>query len=236
VHVVASADRLRLIANPADLALVGQSRESFVVRRVGFLFAGALWIPVVTTVLALIGAAPPIVLTGAASVGCALLGWQLPLLVLKNKVKHARAAFTGALAAYCRLVALGRLGDRGPVEALRYPATLGEGWAFRRIKLAIDEAALRGRMPWTGFSKLAEETGVRELKDIGHIIASAGQDGASIVDTLRAKAAALDEKQLADRKTGSSIRSDRMDMPVALLGLAFIAFLAFPGLYLMLHT
>jgi len=227
---------MKLIAKPSDLALVGQSRESFVVRRVGFLLVGALWIPVLTIMLALIGAAPPIMLTGAASVGCALLGWQLPVIVLNSKVKHARAAFAGALAAYCRLVALGRLGDRGPVEALRYPATLGSGWAFRRIKLAIDEATLRGRMPWDGFTELAEETGVRELKDIGHIIASAGQDGASIVDTLRAKAAALDEKQLAERKTGSSVRSDRMDMPVALLGLAFIAFLALPGLYLMLHT
>ncbi|NBH02882.1 type II secretion system protein [Amycolatopsis sp. SID8362] len=234
--VMMQADRLKLVAKPADLALVGRSRESFVVQRVGFLLGGALWIPALTTVLALIGAAPPIVLTGAASVGCALVGWQLPVMLLKSKVKHARTTFTGALAAYCRLVALGRLGDRGPVEALRYPATLGDGWAFRRIKLAIDEAVLRGRMPWAGFVELAEETGVRELKDIGHIIASAGQDGASIVDTLRAKAAALDEKQLADRKTGASVRSDRMDMPVALLGLAFIVFLAFPGLYLMLHT
>lgn len=234
--IAVRADRLKLTAKPADLALVGQPRESFVVQRVGFLLGGALWIPVLTTVLALVGAAPPIVLTGAASVGCALVGWQLPAVMLKSKVKHARAAFADALAAYCRLVALGRLGGRGPVEALRYPATLGTGWAFRRIKLAIDEAVLRGRMPWVGFAELAAETGVRELKDIGHIIASAGQNGASIVDTLHAKAAVLDEKQLADRKTSSSVRSDRMDMPVALLGLAFIAFLAFPGLYLMLHT
>lgn len=234
--VVAHADRLRLLAKPADLALIGQTRESFVARRVGFLLAGALWIPLMTTVLAVAGAAPPIVLTSAASLACSFVGWQLPLLMLKNKVKQARTTFTSALAAYCRLVALGRLGDRGPVEALRYPAALGSGWAFQRIKRAIDEATLRGRMPWAGFPELAEEIGVRELKDVGHIIASAGQDGASIVDTLRAKAAALDEKQLADRKTGASVRSDRMDMPVALLGLAFIAFLAFPGLYLMLHT
>ncbi|MFB9688653.1 hypothetical protein [Amycolatopsis plumensis] len=108
---------MKLIAKPADLALVGQSRESFVVQRVGFLIVGALWIPVLTVLLAMIGAVPPIVLTGAASVGCALLGWQLPVIVLKSKVKHARAAFAGALAAYCRLVALGRLGDRGPTAA-----------------------------------------------------------------------------------------------------------------------
>ncbi|GLY38832.1 type II secretion system protein [Amycolatopsis sp. NBRC 101858] len=233
--IVSHADRMRLIANPADLALVGQTREAFLVQRVVYTLIGALWIPGTAAALALAGAAPPVILSGAASVGCALVGWQLPVLMLKSKVKHARIAFAGASAAYCRLVALGRLGDRGPVEALRYPATLGTGWAFARIRLAIDEAVLRGGMPWDGFTALAEETGVRELKDIGQIVASAGQDGASIVDTLRAKATSLADQQLSDRKTGSSVRSDRMDMPVALLGLAFIAFLAFPGLYLMLH-
>jgi hypothetical protein len=125
--VMVRADRMKLTAQPADLALIGQSREAFMVQRIGFLLGGVLWIPVLTTVLALAGAAPPIVLTGAASVACALVGWQLPVFMVKGKVKRARATFAGALAAYCRLVALGRLGDRGPVEALRYPATFVNG-------------------------------------------------------------------------------------------------------------
>jgi len=226
--------RVRLTASPGDLALVGQSPDAFALQRVGFLLAGALWVPLLTALLALLGTAPPLALSGAASLGCAALGWQLPVLLLKSKVTHARAVFAGALAAYCRLVALGRLGDRGPVEALRYPATLGNGWAFRRIRRSIDEAVLRGRMPWDGFTELAAETGVRELKDVGQIVAGAGQDGTSIVETLRAKATSIAQQQLANRRAGSSVRSDRMDMPVALLGLAFITFLAFPGIYLML--
>lgn len=234
--VMRHADRWHLAAMPADLELVGQSRESFILQRVGCLLVGALWVPLLATLLALLGAAPPLFLSGAASLGAVLLGWQLPLFLLKAKVQRARATFAIALAAYCRLVALGRLGDRGPAEALRYPAALGSGWAFERIKLAIDEAVLRGRMPWDGLIELAETTGVRELKDIGQIIASAGHDGAGIVDTLRAKATSLAQRQLASRKTGASVRSDRMDMPLALLGLAFIGFLAFPGIYLMLHV
>ncbi|MEU0788477.1 type II secretion system protein [Amycolatopsis sp. NPDC005961] len=230
------ADRWHLAASPTDLELVGQTREKFLLQRVGLLLGGALWIPLLAMLLVALGAAPPVFLSGAASLGAALLGWQLPALLLKAKVQRARTTFTTALAAYCRLVALGRLGDRGPAEALRYPATLGSGWAFERIKLAIDEAALRGRMPWDGLIDLAETTGVRELKDIGQIIASAGHDGAGIADTLRAKATSLAQQQLASRKTGASVRSDRMDMPLALLGLAFIGFLAFPGIYLMLHV
>jgi hypothetical protein len=234
--VVRQADRWHLVASPADLELVGQSRENFVLQRVGLLLGGSLWIPLLATLLAVFGAAPPMFLSGAASLGAALLGWQLPAFLLKAKVQRARTTFATALAAYCRLVALGRLGDRGPAEALRYPATLGSGWAFERIKLAIDEAVLRGRMPWDGLIELAETTGVHELKDIGQIIACAGHDGAGIADTLRAKAASMTQQQLASRKTGASVRSDRMDMPLALLGLAFIGFLAFPGIYLMLHV
>ncbi|WP_410633800.1 type II secretion system protein [Amycolatopsis sp. cmx-4-83] len=224
----------KLVDDLDDLALVRRTPEAFVLQRLGFLLAGALWIPLLTVLLALAGVTPPIFLPAAASLACAVVGWQLPVLLLKNKAKHARAAFAGALAAYCRLVALGRLGDRGPIEALRYPVTLGDGWVFHRIKLAIDEAVLRGRMPWDGFTQLADQTGVRALKDVGQIVASAGQDGTSIVETLRAKATSLAQQQLAERKAGSSVRSDRMDMPVALLGLAFITFLAFPGIYLML--
>jgi hypothetical protein len=233
--LVQHGDRVHLIAKAADLELAGQTRESFALQRVSFLLAGALWVPALTAALALIGTAPPAVLSGAASAACAAVGWQLPMVLLRSKTKGARAAFAGALASYCRLVALGRLGDRGPAEALRYPVTLGSGWAFHRIKLAIDEAVLRGQMPWDGLTRLAETTGIRELKDVGQIVASAGHDGTSIADTLRAKAGSLTQQQLADRKSGSSVRSDRMDMPVALMGLAFIAFLAFPGIYLMLH-
>ncbi|SDZ32490.1 Conjugative transposon protein TcpC [Amycolatopsis xylanica] len=83
-------------------------------------------------------------------------------------------------------------------------------------------------------TRLAESMGVRELKDLGHIITNAGQGGASIVDTLRAKASSLAQQQLAAQKAGSSIRSDRMDMPVAVMGLAFIGFLAFPCIYTLL--
>ncbi|MFD8493271.1 type II secretion system protein [Amycolatopsis sp. NPDC059657] len=232
--VMQLAGRLRLTVPDTDLDLVGLRRESFVLQRIGFALGGALWMPLLAWILELADVAPPLFLTGMASLGAAFIGWTVPPMLLKGKVTRARAAFKGALASYCQLVALGRLGDRGPAEAMRYPALLGSGWGFRRIQIAIDEAALRGEMPWEGLQRLAESMGVRELKDLGHIITNAGQGGASIVDTLRAKASSLAQQQLAAQKAGSSIRSDRMDMPVAVMGLAFIGFLAFPGIYTLL--
>jgi len=74
---------------------------------------------------------------------------------------RARAEFRAALAVLlAAFVALGRLGDRGPVEALRDPALLGEGWAFRRIP----ESAGRGprssaTCPGPGLQRLADATG-----------------------------------------------------------------------------
>ncbi|MGC7096763.1 type II secretion system protein [Amycolatopsis lurida] len=228
------AGRLNLAMPSRDLELAGTTQEAFVLQRIAFALGGALWIPLLSTILAVAGAAPPLPLTAAASLGAAVIGWTLPNSLLKAKARQARAEFKGALAAYCQLVTLGRLGDRGPAEALRYPASLGSGVGFQRIRSAIDEAVLRGEMPWHGLQRLADRTGVRELKDLGHIITDAGSGGASIADTLRAKAVSLVRQQLAEQRRGSSIRSDRMDMPVALMGLAFIAFLAFPGLYTML--
>ncbi|MFI6029583.1 type II secretion system protein [Amycolatopsis magusensis] len=228
------AGRLNLATPSRELELAGTSQEAFVLQRIAFALGGAVWIPLLSAILAVAGAAPPLPLTATASLGAAVIGWTLPNSLLKAKARQACAEFKGALAAYCQLVALGRLGDRGPAEALRFPATLGNGAGFQRIRSAMDEAVLRGEMPWNGLQRLADRTGVRELKDLGHIITDAGAGGASIADTLRAKGASLVRQQLAEQRRGSSIRSDRMDMPVALMGLAFITFLAFPGLYTML--
>ncbi|UKD58545.1 type II secretion system protein [Amycolatopsis sp. FU40] len=220
----------------ADLELVGQAPETFLLHRIVFAAIGALWVPLLSVVLAFGGVAPPVVLTGVLSLATAVVGWTLPAASLKSKVTRARAELRGALACYCRLVALGRIGDRGPVEALRYPASLGEGWTFRRIRDAMDEAALLGDMPWDGLQRLGTATGVRELSDLTHVVASAGHDGASIVTSLRVKADSIEQQLSAERKTGAAVRSDRMDLPLALLGLAFVVFLAFPGVATMLTT
>ncbi|KFU78438.1 hypothetical protein SAMN04489729_6893 [Amycolatopsis lurida] len=234
--VIRFADRCGARAPTTDLELVDRTRESFTLNRIGCASAGTLAVPLTGAALAVLGAGAPVFLTGAMSLCAAAFGWTLPRLLLRAKAQKARAAFREALVAYAHLVTLGRLGDRGPVEAMRYPASLGEGWAFHRIRLAMNEASLRGRMPWEGLERLADELGVRELRDLGRIITSASEGGASIADTLRSKAASISQQGLADQKTGSSIRSDRMDMPIAVMGLAFIVFLAFPGIFTMLST
>ncbi|MFD2472091.1 type II secretion system F family protein [Amycolatopsis silviterrae] len=232
-----SPARFAFLAAPlADLELAGQKPETFMLHRVVFAAIGALWVPLLAVVLALGNVAPPVVLTGTLSLATAVIGWMLPAATLKSKVARARTELRGALACYCRLVALGRIGDRGPVEALRYPASLGEGWTFRRIRDAMDEAALLGEMPWDGLQRLGAATGVRELSDLTHVVASAGHDGASIITSLRAKADSIEQQLSAERKTGAAVRSDRMDLPLALLGLAFVVFLAFPGVATMLTT
>lgn len=235
-RVLQLLERAHVSAPMDDLELVGQSRESFLLQRVGLAAAGAAWIPTLAVLTGLMGVAPPFLFTAAASLGVAVVGWMLPPLMLRSKAREARAAFLGALASYFELVALGRLGDRGPVEALRHPAGLGNSWAFKRIKLALDEAVLRGEMPWTGLERLAQSMGVRELRDLGQILTNAGEDGASIVSTLRAKAASIREAQLTAQRTRSAIRSDRMDVPIAFMSMAFIVFLAFPGLYNLIAT
>ncbi|MEV6899665.1 type II secretion system protein [Amycolatopsis sp. NPDC051372] len=217
-----------------ELALVGRPAEQFLLQRVFFAVVGVLWIPLVAAVLSLDGVAPPWFLTGALSIATGAFGWCLLAATLKAKVARVRRELRTAVAALCRLVALGRQGGRGPVEALRFPVSLGDGWAFHRIREAMDEAELLGDMPWAGLERLGAATRVRELCDLGHLVAGAGLDGTGIVASLCAKADSIDQDLQAERAAGASVRSDRI--PLALMGLAFIAFLAFPGVYTMLGS
>lgn len=224
-------DRLNVTVPQADLDIVDEPREVLLLRQLSFAAAGALLVPLWSLLLAAGGISSPAVFTGGAALGAAVVGWFLPVRMLATRARAARISFKGALASYFELVALGRLGDLGPVAALTFPASIGSGPAFARIRQVLSEAQLRGQMAWQGLATLATTMGVAELDDLGTIVTAAGEDGASIVATLRAKATSIRAQQLAEQKAAGSIRSDRMDAPVGLMGITFILFVAFPGLY-----
>lgn len=218
-------------ASAGQLDLAGLSRERFLGQRLGLALGGALWLPVLAAMLTLVGLAPPVVPTAAASLVVAVVGWLLPAVFLRSRVAAARLAFTAALASYFELVALARTGDRGAVAALHLPASIGSGWAFARIQAALTQAELRGEMPWTGLRQLATTMGIAELEDLGAIVTAAGEDGASIVDTLRAKAASMRDEALTAQLADANVLSSRMHIPLSVMAMALIVFMGFPGLY-----
>jgi hypothetical protein len=229
-HAVAS--ELHWLPVPtADLALLGKDQASWIASKVG---------------CGLLGLAVPPLLAGLASVAGVGLGWSAPAVIsllcgvglffapdLVNRVNAAerRTDFKRALTSYLDLVALERGAGAGPTEALEAAAEIGDGWAFRRISAALDAARRAGAAPWTALSRLARETGIRELADVADIAEVAGQEGAKILDTLAARAASMRAEALAaDRATAGS-RSTTMVIPIALLGAGFLLLLIFPIVY-----
>jgi Type II secretion system (T2SS), protein F len=219
----------------ADLALLGQEPESWLVSKI---------------ICGLVGLALPSLLSGLAVVVGVSLPWSIPVVVgialgvvfffapdLVTRVNAAekRADFRYALSSYLDLVGLERGAGAGPTEALEAAALIGGGWAFERIAMALDAARGLGRPPWAGLADLAGEMGVEELASLADIAGVAGEEGGRVMDTLSALAASMHGEALANTRAKAGSRSTTMVVPIALLAAGFLLLLAFPVLYRSFH-
>src|SRR5665811_832156 len=91
-------------------------------------------------------------------------------------------------------------------------------------------AAARSCSPaWAGLPDLAAATGVTELGDLADIMRLSGQDGAAVYGTLRARAASLRTQLLTATAAEANAASEHMTVPVALLGVVFMALIGYPA-------
>lgn len=68
-----------------------------------------------------------------------------------------------------------------------------------------------------------------ELGDLAEIMRGAGQEGAAVHSTLRARAGSLHTQLLTAATAKANAASEHMAVPVSLLGLCFMALLAYPA-------
>jgi hypothetical protein len=68
-----------------------------------------------------------------------------------------------------------------------------------------------------------------ELDDVAEIMRLSGEDGAAVYATLRARAASLRTALLTDAAAEANAASEHMIMPVAFLGVTFMALLGYPA-------
>jgi Flp pilus assembly protein TadB len=238
----ASARRARLIrrldgAAPwlpvpaADLALLGQDRESWLASKMICGLLGLAALPFFDALLALAGHTLPVILPVAGSVTIGLVLFFAPDLVTRVNAAQKRADFRHALASYLDLVSLERGAGAAPTESLESAAAIGGGWAFERIDAALSRARVSGRAPWDGLAELAGQTGIAELGDLADIAGIAGQEGGKIIDTLTARAASMRAEAVAASRGKAGSRSTTMVVPIALLGFGFLLLLVFPIIY-----
>lgn len=213
----------------AELAVTEQTVESLAARKLGYAVLGLAFPLMMAALLALVGVtAMPILplVIGVVAAGALSL---VPDAELRRRAGKARAAMRRAACVYLELVALERAADAGATEALERAATVGRSREFQRIREALLTAQVTGRPAWDGLYGLAEQTGVLELSDLADIMRLSGSDGAAVYGTLRARATSLRTQLLAGATADANAASEHMTIPVALLGVAFMALIAFPA-------
>ena len=215
----------------ADLRLLGQDTSRWLATKIAYGTLGLVTAPVLSALLVLGGRPVPWMLPAGGSLALGTLLFCLPDLVTRVNASERRADFRHALTSYLDLVALERGAGAAPTEALEAAAAVGNGWAFERIRAALDQARKASLPPWDGLSALAAEIGVTELADVAEIAGVAGQEGARILDTLTARAESMRSQALTAMKARAGARSTTMVLPIALLAGGFLVLLIFPDFY-----
>lgn len=225
------AESLHLDRHRADLAIIGMTPTRMALEKMGYAFVGLAFPALLTSILSIAGMALPVVIPVMTSLALAIGMSFLPEVELRRRAAAARVQMRRTVCVYLELVALERAADAGAVEALERAAAIGAGPGFSHIRDALLRARLEGRTPWQQLSELADELAVPELGDVADIMRLSGEDGAAVLPTLRARAASLRTWLLQAEVSAANEASERMSIPVALLGVAFMALLGFPAFW-----
>jgi hypothetical protein len=225
------SEALGLSRHRADLALTGTTPSRMALEKLGYGMVGLVFPILMGSILAIAGVSLPFAVPMAAGVLLGAAMSFLPEVELRRRAALARLQLRRTVCVYLELVALERAADAGAVEALERAAAVGQGPGFGHIREALLRARLEGRTPWQQLSALAEELAVPELGDVADIMRLSGEDGAAVLPTLRARAASLRTSLLQSDVAAANEASERMSIPVALLGVAFMALLGFPALW-----
>jgi len=220
----------------ANLALVGKSFENYLATKVLLGLFGLIFPPIVLGGIGLLGVHISIFIPVWAGVVFALVFFFLPDLELRQQVEKRQRDFRHAIGAFLDLVAMNLSGGRGVPEALMAASEIGEGWAFWRIRDALANARITGQTPWQALGVLGHEVQVNELKDLSAALSLVAEDGAKVRESLTARAVSLRRRELADLEGQAGEKSQSMLVAQMVLAGAFLVFLMYPAVHLLLQA
>ena len=221
----------RLVRVPAqDLALLDTTVPAFLGRKAAYAMLGLGFAPLLAAGMALAGAGLPLVVPTVGSLALAVGLWLVPDLDVHLRAAAARLDFARAITAYLDLTALERAAGSGASQAMERAALVGDSWVFERLRSELLRAQWTGTPPWEALEALADHLRLPELSDLADIMRLSGEEGTAVYDTLRARSKGMRSALLTREQTAANADSERMVIPVALLGLVFLCLLAYPAL------
>ena len=160
----------------------------------------------------------------------AALGFILPDRQAKEMANKRRDNLRQALSAYLDLVKILLEGGSHTDGALFQAAAIGRGWAFTKLRAAIDWSRINAQPVTVGLNRLAKETGVVEVSELAAIISLSDNEGARLSETLAGKAESLASHDLAEARAKSYALAERMSVPTVVIAISFVVFVAYPAL------
>jgi len=218
----------------SNLALVDKSFESYLASKILLAVLGLLFAPILLAGLTFSGLHLTFVVPLWTGLALAVIFFLLPDVELKQKVEQRRRDFRHAIGAFLDLVAMNLSGGRGVPEALLAASEIGTGWAMWRIREALVNARITGQTPWQALGALGDEIRADELRDLAAALSLVADDGAKVRESLTTRAASLRRRELADMQGEAGERSQSMLVAQMLLCAAFLVFLTYPAVRVML--
>jgi len=213
-----------------DLALIGKTPGQHLLTKVAAAFAGLAFPVVITVGLAMMGISLPLPVPAVVGLIAAAVLWLVAGLEVRDKARRARQEFSHAITAYLDLVALERAGDAGPTESLERAALIGHGWAFQRLRDALERARIDKVAPWDQLKDLSLELDLPALGDVADIMRLSSNDGAAVYQTLRARAKSLRGELMSGQAAEANKDSEAMTAPGALLAVLVMVLIGYPAI------
>ncbi len=213
-----------------DLRVAGRPLERFCVEKVAAAVVGLVMPLVWALVLTSGGVSVPGGFVVLVALAAATAGFVLPDVMLRRAAASRRDGFRHTLSSYLDLVNVVLAGGAGIETALRAAADAGDGWAFTELRSALDRAQFTRVSPWDVFNEMGDELAIPELSELSASARLAGEQGARVKSSLVAKAASLRGHEMARIEAAAQSASERMAIPTVLLFTAFIVFIGYPTL------
>jgi len=218
-----------------ELAILRMPVHRFFADKVLFGLLGMVFPTVMYAVVYVIGVQLPFYIPIGASLLAGAVTSFLPDINVRQDANVARAEFAHALGAYVDLLALERSSGAGQRQAMESAAEVGDSWVFKRIGEELRRSRWSGVAPWDSLKALADELELPDLHDVADIMRLSGEDGAAVVDTLRARAASMRSALQAKEIALANTVVERMSIPASLLFGVYVLLLIAPvGLRILL--
>ena len=220
---------------PADLAVLGMSPARFYGEKILYAFIGLVAGPVLSAA-AMFSFSIPVYVPVLATLALAATLWFVPTYNVVTDARDARVEFARSLGAFVDLVALEMASGSGPRQSMEAAAAVGDSWVFRRMREELARTRWSGITPWDALRHLGNEIDMPDLHELADIMRLSGEDGGRVYPQLKARAASMRSAILSAQKTRANEVSERMTLPMTLLGMIFLFILITPQVLRMMGS